>query len=634
MSPDRRVSLRWLVPAISAAILTVVVTLFGTIAYRSVRASTLEGAAERLATVAQVLTQPAQTQAAWIRDAQAVAATPDVIEIVRSGGQRVSDAARARVAHLTPDTGQTLATDVRAANGVVLFSITSPIADRLAKTRGPTVAAAPARDSTEQGSRMATPARLRHTYPDSTTQSELYTDGTHVLFERAVPIRDNGRVVGHVVQVRKVAASANALGQLSRLIGRNAALVLGNRDGSLWTDMAKPIPHPAASDVVQYYVRDGRRWISATSPVVTGPWVIGVEFPEDIVLAPVHALRSRLLLMGAGIILVAILISERLSRRLTVPLLGLTTAAEEIAAGRRTTPVEALERSDEIGRLSRAFAAMADSIRTSHDTLEFQIGVRTVELQSVLNRLQDTQDELVRQERLATLGHVSGSIAHELRNPLGVMTNALFYLETVLGDAPEKVREHLAKLRAQVRLSESIITGLLSSTRTGPPQVTTISVAQLVDEQLARVTVPPFIQVSRDLAPGLPDLHVDPVHVGQILMNLFTNAIQAMEDAGGVLTVRARAAGDRVRIEIADTGPGIRREDRERIFEPLFTTKARGIGLGLSVSRSLARANNGELTLVPEFTSGAILALELPAAPYLQAEPEHRAHDSSARLVL
>lgn len=624
MSRLRRVSLRWLVPAISGAILTVVVALFGTITYRSVRTSTLDAAAERLMTVAQVLAQPPQTPAVWIRDAHAAAASPEVIEIVRSGGQRVSDAARARVARLTPDTGLTLASDVRAANGTVLFSITSAVAESLSKGRAP---AAPARDSTETSSRLANPARLRRLYPDSATQSELYTDSTHVLYERAVPIRANGRTVGHVVQVRKMAAAATTLRQLSSLIGREAALVVGNRDGSLWTDMIKPIPHPGASPAAQYYVRDGRRWISATSPVSMGPWVIGTEFPEDIVLAPVHALRSRLILMGAGIILVAILLTERLSRRLTGPLLRLTTAAEEIAAGRRMTPVHALDRSDEIGRLSRAFAAMAQSIRTSHDTLEFQIGERTVEVQSVLSRLQNAQEELVRQERLATLGHVSGSIAHELRNPLGVMTNALFYLETVLGEAPQKVREHLAKLRTQVRLSESIITGLLSFTRTGTPQVRTISVAQLVDEQLARISVPPVIEVRRDIASRLPDLLVDPVHVAQILMNLFTNAIQAMGETGGMLTVRAREAGDRVRIEIADTGPGVPPEDRERIFEPLFTTKARGIGLGLSVSQSLARANNGELTLVPQFDHGAILAVELPAAPPAHVERDPYAHE-------
>jgi len=612
----RPISLGWMVPVISAAILAVVVTGFGTIAYRAVRGSTLDAAAERLTTVVQVFAQPAAVQPPWIREGEAVARNSDIIDVVRSNGQRVSDSARARVARLTPDTGQTLATDIRDVTGNVLFSITSPIVDSLARgdTNGNAVPKG-VRVGVEAGSSAAhSPVRLKRSYPDSVTSSEMYMSGSHVVIERSIPIHDDRRLVGHIAQVRKVAVSQNAIRQLNTLIGKDAQLVIGNRDGSLWSDLSKAVEHPAPSSTPTTYERDGRRWLSATGPIPTGPWLIGVEFPEDIVLARVYALRWRLFWIGVGIVVLAVLVTERLSRRLTMPLLRLTTAAEGIAAGRRATPLIELERTDEIGRLSRAFATMADSIRMSQDTLEMEIGDRTIELQTALTQLREAQGELVRQERLATLGHLSGSIAHELRNPLGVMTNALFYLENVLSEAPQKVRDHLGKLRNQVRLSESIITGLLSVTRAGPPQLSTVSVQQIVDEHLSRVSVPSSIGVERDIPPNLPELLVDPIQIGQILTNLFTNAVQAMEGIDGVLKVRARAVGDRVRIEVADTGPGVRPEDRERIFEPLFTTKARGIGLGLSVSRSLARANSGELNLISAPGKGAVMALELPTA--------------------
>ncbi|MGH7693782.1 MAG: HAMP domain-containing protein, partial [Gemmatimonadaceae bacterium] len=406
----RPVSLRWLVPAISAFILTVVVTVFGTIAYRAVRSSTLEAAAERLTTVAQVFAQPAAVPPQWIRDGRAVARNSDVIDVVRSNGQRVSDSARARVASLTPDTGQTLATDIRDLEGNVLFAVTSSLADSLARadTNGNT-APKGVREGVEAGASSAhSPVRLKRAYPDSVTSSELYLSGSHVVNERSIPIHDNGRLVGHVVQVRKVAASPNALRQLFTLIGKDAQLVVGNRDGSLWSDLTKAVEHPAPSATPTTYERDGRRWLSATGPLASGPWLLGVEFPEDIVLAPVYALRWRLFWIGVGIVILAVILTERLSRRLTVPLLRLTTAAEGIAAGQRTTPLIELQRSDEIGRLSRAFASMADSIRTSQDTLEVEIGDRTVELQKALTQLRNAQDELVRQERLATLGHLSG----------------------------------------------------------------------------------------------------------------------------------------------------------------------------------------------------------------------------------
>jgi signal transduction histidine kinase len=297
-----------------------------------------------------------------------------------------------------------------------------------------------------------------------------------------------------------------------------------------------------------------------------------------------------------------------------VPLVNLTSAAEAIAGGQRVTTLAPLDRSDEIGRLSRAFAAMSTSVHASRDTLELQIDDRTRALQVALTKLQEAQDELVRQERLAALGHLSGSIAHELRNPLGVMTNALYYLESVLGtDSPPKVREHLAKLRKQVRLSESIITGLLSITRTGEPHVETIDVRSLVDEAIARAGVPENVSLEVAIPGDLPRISSDPVHAAQILMNLLTNALQAMEPAAGTLRIRARESEHMIRIEVGDTGPGIAPEYRERIFEPLYSTKARGIGLGLSVSRSLAAANRGRLFATEEPGGGAQMVLELPA---------------------
>jgi C4-dicarboxylate-specific signal transduction histidine kinase len=101
--------------------------------------------------------------------------------------------------------------------------------------------------------------------------------------------------------------------------------------------------------------------------------------------------------------------------------------------------------------------------------------------------------------------------------------------------------------------------------------------------------------------------------VGQILVNLLTNAAQAMTDAPGVLAVHARNGDGRIRIDVRDSGPGVPPDLTDKIFEPLYTTKARGIGLGLSVSRSLAEANHGSLVVVNHPEGGAVFTLELPA---------------------
>ena len=112
---------------------------------------------------------------------------------------------------------------------------------------------------------------------------------------------------------------------------------------------------------------------------------------------------------------------------------------------------------------------------------------------------------------------------------------------------------------------------------------------------------------------GLPAVLVDDIQIGQIVLNLLTNAVQAM-DGKGQITIDASAAGDRVHYDVHDSGPGVPAELLEKIFEPLYTTKARGIGLGLAVSRTLARANGGDLNASNASSGGAVFRLTLPIA--------------------
>ena len=227
--------------------------------------------------------------------------------------------------------------------------------------------------------------------------------------------------------------------------------------------------------------------------------------------------------------------------------------------------------------------------------------------------LEEAQGELVRKERFATLGRLASSVGHELRNPLGVMTNAVHYLEAVLPSPAPKVTEYLGILRQQIHLSERIVTDLVDFSQIKPPQREPVAIGAIVDEQLSRAEAPDGVRVERRIPEGLPPLLIDPVQIGQVLFNLVTNALQAMEERGGVLTVAVQVGDDRVRIEVTDTGPGVPEANQHRIFEPLFTTKARGIGLGLSLSRLLAEANDGHLALANSGADGARFVLDLPA---------------------
>jgi signal transduction histidine kinase len=288
-------------------------------------------------------------------------------------------------------------------------------------------------------------------------------------------------------------------------------------------------------------------------------------------------------------------------------------AASDISEGdysRRAT----VSGGDEMGFLADAFNGMANQIDESRHALEDRVVARTSELQAALGELRETQETLVRKEKLAMLGLLAGGVGHELRNPLGVMTNAVYYLEAVLKQAPTEVSEYLGILRTQISLAEKIVGDLLDFARIKPPQFEVVSFKQLVDQQLARAGALDGVTVTHDFPSDLPRVRVDPVQVGQVVLNLITNALQAM-NGNATLTFRGRrGANGFVQLEVIDTGSGIKPEQMGKLFEPLFTTKARGIGLGLAVSRSLVQANGGAISAQSIPGAGTTMSVSLPMA--------------------
>ncbi len=244
-------------------------------------------------------------------------------------------------------------------------------------------------------------------------------------------------------------------------------------------------------------------------------------------------------------------------------------------------------------------------INKLNEELEARVQERT-------KQLEDAQEELVRKEKLAILGRISGSIGHELRNPLGVMSNAVYFLKMVLAEADETVGEYLDIIKKEIDNSLRIITDLLDFARTKPPQLKTVHARALIDESLGGCTIPENVELQIAVPSALPPLRVDPAQMGQVLQNLITNGIQAMP-AGGTLTIRGELDSEgTVRLEIIDTGEGISPENMKKLFQPLFTTKAKGIGLGLVVCRNLTEANGGRIEVASEPGQGTTFAVVLP----------------------
>jgi signal transduction histidine kinase len=347
-------------------------------------------------------------------------------------------------------------------------------------------------------------------------------------------------------------------------------------------------------------------------PIRSLNWQVLVDMPVTSVLAPANRFLRNMGILAALLVLVGAALAFFISRQITGPLNEITVAAEGISSGdysRRVT----MSRSDELGVLAQSFNIMAKQVDDSRHALEDRVRDRTRELETTLKELHDTQESLVRREKLAMLGQLAGGVGHELRNPLGVMTNAIYYLLMVLKDAPPDVREYLGMINTQIALSEKIIGDLLDFARVKTPQLETVGVDKIVREQLERAGNLNGVKLVEKMDAGLPPVVVDRVQIGQVVFNLLTNALQAMETKGGTLEVLTkRGHNGFVRLEVKDTGAGMTPSHLDKIFEPLFTTKARGIGLGLAVSRSLVQANGGEIFAQSEVGKGSTLSVDLP----------------------
>jgi signal transduction histidine kinase len=225
-----------------------------------------------------------------------------------------------------------------------------------------------------------------------------------------------------------------------------------------------------------------------------------------------------------------------------------------------------------------------------------------------------TQDELVHSEKLAVLGQIVGSVGHELRNPLGVMSNAVYFLQTVLADADDSVKEYLDIFKGEIAGSERIVSDLLDSVRTKPPHPEIVAVRELLEKTLGKCAVPSTVTVKLDIPETLSPLRVDPQQIHQVFRNLISNGIEAMPE-GGILEIQASedAQAKTITISVRDSGAGIAPEVLAKLFQPLFTTKARGIGLGLVVVKRLTQANGGSVEVQSEAGKGATFFVALPS---------------------
>lgn len=242
------------------------------------------------------------------------------------------------------------------------------------------------------------------------------------------------------------------------------------------------------------------------------------------------------------------------------------------------------------------------------------------ELGKAYTQLKDMQDKLVEAEKLAALGKLSGIVAHDLRNPLAVIRNSAYLLRKNLeGTKDSRVIKYLELLDEEVDVADSIIEEVLSFTRIKNIKLSSFKINEIAEKVLTKINIPESVKIIKSLDKSIPAMQGDKEQLQRLMTNLIRNAVEAMPE-GGKLTITAAFKDTVILIKISDTGVGIDKEEADRIFEPMFSTKIHGTGLGLPACKNIVEAHKGHISVKSQKGKGTVVSVVLPFLAADQSE--------------
>jgi signal transduction histidine kinase len=351
------------------------------------------------------------------------------------------------------------------------------------------------------------------------------------------------------------------------------------------------------------------------------------------------------LVVAAGLILGIVLL---MIRDVVAPLRTLEERSGEMAKGQLARPVPPWGEADEIGRLAVIFEEMRRSLRdrlrsteSINVDLEREVQRRTealeqrnAELHEALDKLRRAQDNLVRSEKLASMGRLVAGIAHEINNPVNAVINSLGPLEEIVKQIAagngssaaalgKEAEEVLAVVQRGAARTKAIVQALHGYARGDDSVQREVYLARSVEDSLGLLQHRlRKVKVVKEVEPDVRIMGF-PGQVDQVLMNLLTNAAQAMGDQGGTIRVAGANRDDSVLLTVADEGPGIPQEILPRIFDPFFTTKdvGEGSGLGLSIVHGIVERHGGHIDVDSQPGQGTKFSISFPLPPSVRPAP-------------
>lgn len=458
---------------------------------------------------------------------------------------------------------------------------------------------------------------------------DLYFRHDSAHYWVGAPVTGAGRILGYVV-LRRTFTSGPRTERLIRDLAGNerVSIYIASDSGTAWASLSGGAVVPPslvsrdddAPNVARYTRDNGERYVAAFARIPQTPFRVISETSYDSLLERPSAFLRRSAMVAATMLLIGIVAAWVLSRRITRPLRDLTVAADAISAGNYAHRAPVVGH-DETGRLADAFNSMAEQVQRSHDRLERQI----TESRTLTERLEEANR--AKANFLATM-------SHELRTPLNAIGGYVDLIELgVRGPVTDEQRRDLERVRYNQRHLLTLIGNILDFSRLDahklPFELDDVHLDRVVHDVLTAMA--PLLDAKSLRADcvgcdAAVVAYADRARVEQILRNLVSNAVR-FTAAGGQITITVVEQGKQVSVAVADTGIGIPAEKLVAIFEPFvqvesgLTRTVGGTGLGLTISRALARGMGGDLVAESDGASWATFTLTLPASEQAADEP-------------
>ncbi len=459
------------------------------------------------------------------------------------------------------------------------------------------------------------------------------------------------KAVGVLVAEINTDAVLRPLLDVGEALGESGETVLVNGDARILMSLKhpladgsrpKPLEYTITAEAAQRAIRGDNGIIWAKDyrgvPVLASyryvqvtpdlAWGMGVKCDQDEIFLPLRHDAKIFAVVGTLGAILIFGVAFWVAKTVTKPIKLIAEAARQVGEGDLTVRAPIVG-DDELAVCAATFNAMVARVESGRDQLEELVLQRTKELRSAnaelqkhrsqlealveerTKKLEEAQNQLIRQEKLAALGQLTAAVSHELRNPLGTIRTSCYTLNQKYGSGDGEASTIIRRIDRGITRCDGIITDLLDYSRIKAAERVPTDVDDLLELWATETPKPENVTVKTDLRLGEP-VPLDRERFYRCFSNLFNNAIQSFGESGGTILVSSRRDGEHAVVEISDDGCGVPSDKIETVFEPLYSTKTFGVGLGLPIARQIVQQHDGELSMKSQLGKGTTVTVRIP----------------------